>query len=107
MGVRVAHATLQVCHGISTDALPTVRKSGVTHFGKGVVHNMAMGGRVGNSAGMSWYFHRCAMPTVRESGVTHFGKGAVHMSVRVAHATLQVCHGISTDALRLLCAKEV
>ena len=30
-----------------------------------------------------------------------------NVGARVAHATLQVCHGISTDALCLLCAKVV
>ena len=58
---------------------------------------------------MSWYFYRCAAPTLRKSGVTHFSvEGVVHsVGARVAHATLQVCHGISTDALCLLRAKVV
>ena len=45
-------------------AARTVRKSGVTHFGKGVescpqrvLRELPM-----QSAGMSWYFYRCALP---------------------------------------------
>ena len=62
---------MQLCKSMSwyfyRCAVPTVRKSGVTHFRKGVVHNMGV--RVAHATlqvYMSWYFYRCAAPTVRK-----------------------------------------
>ena len=114
MGVRVAHAKLQVYVMVFLQTrCAYCAQKWCDSLWRRRVHNV--GARVAHATLQeNWYCYRCAVSTVRNSSVTHFGvEGVVHsvgarvVGARVAHATLQVCHGISTDALRLLCAKVV